>query len=248
MDRHRPTQTGSIKLSRFLPIATNEGGPHEYQCESLETCNERAQHGGMGLISTVGRVRGVHSARGSKYATTVWKTPICVSVANESRCSWLVRWRKRLGFRTSIMEALRCWSESASWGTSSCRRPRRLRLRRRNRRRRARRAGRGLRGIWPFRGTVPYPTVLQELNYYLTYNANRSEQSEVSECLLNRCNLFRWARIFVVGRAGCGESEQLFAMCNPGTLGHKAMLARNPFLDLLIRGALTGGFLVVWRT
>src|SRR6266567_6185891 len=34
------------------------------------------------------------------------------------------------------MEALRCWSESASWGTSSCRR--RLRLRKRNRRRRAR--------------------------------------------------------------------------------------------------------------
>ena len=81
-----------------------------------------------------------------------------------------------------------------------------------------------------------------------SFLANRSEQSEVSECLLNRCNLFRWARIFVVGRAGCGESEQLFAMCNPGTLGHKAMLARNPFLDLLIRGALTGGFLVVWRT
>src|SRR5260370_22121806 len=66
------------------------------------------------------------------------------------------------------MEALRCWSESASWGTSSCRRPRRLRLRRRNRRRRARPAGRELRGIWPFRGTVPYRTVLQELNYDLT--------------------------------------------------------------------------------
>jgi hypothetical protein len=78
--------------------------------------------------------------------------------------------------------------------------------------------------------------------------ANRSEQSEVSECLLYRCNLFRWARILAVARAGCGEPEQLFAMCNPGTLGHKAMLARNPFLDLLIRGALTGGFLVVWRT
>jgi hypothetical protein len=77
---------------------------------------------------------------------------------------------------------------------------------------------------------------------------NRSEQSEVSECLLYRCNLFRWARILAVARAGCGEPEQLFAMCNPGTLGHKAMLARNPFLDLLIRGALTGGFLVVWRT
>src|SRR5438105_4974856 len=66
------------------------------------------------------------------------------------------------------MEALRCWSEPASWGTSSCRRPRRLRLRRWNRRRRARPEGRGLRGIWPFRGTVPYRTVLQELNYYLT--------------------------------------------------------------------------------
>src|SRR5258707_14803480 len=133
MDRHRPTQTGSIKLSRFLPVVTNEGGPHEYQCESLETCNERAQHGGVGLTSTVGSVRGVHSARGSKYATTVWETPICVSVANESRCSWLVRGRKRLGFRTSIMEVLRCWSESASWGTSIRRRPGRL-----NRRNRAR--------------------------------------------------------------------------------------------------------------
>src|SRR5262249_17761017 len=34
------------------------------------------------------------------------------------------------------MEALRCWSEPAWWGTSSCRRPGRLRLRRRKRRRR----------------------------------------------------------------------------------------------------------------
>jgi hypothetical protein len=60
---------------------------------------------------------------------------------------------------------------------------------------------------------------------------NRSEQSEVPERLLNRCNLFRRARILVVGRPGCSETEQLVAMCDPGTLGHKAMLARNPFLD-----------------
>jgi hypothetical protein len=58
-----------------------------------------------------------------------------------------------------------------------------------------------------------------------SFLGNRSEQSEVSECLLNRCNLFWRARILVVGRAGCGEPEQLFAMCNPGTFGHKAMLA-----------------------
>jgi len=78
--------------------------------------------------------------------------------------------------------------------------------------------------------------------------ANRSEQSEVPERLLNRCNLFRRARILVVGRPGCSETEQLLAMCDPGTLGHKAMLARNPFLDLLIRGTLTSGLLVMWRT
>src|SRR5260370_10950641 len=175
MERPRPTQTGRIKLSRFLPIATNKGGPHEYQCESLETCNERAQHGGMGLTSTVGSVRGVHSARGSKYATTVWKTPICVSVANESQCSWLVRWRKRLGFRTSIMEAPRCWSESASWGTSSCRRPKRLRLRRRNRRRRARAVRResfegGVQiwrsGILFYEPDKTIPPPLSSCNYY----------------------------------------------------------------------------------
>ena len=75
-----------------------------------------------------------------------------------------------------------------------------------------------------------------------------SDHSEVSECLFDRCNSFRRARILALGRAGCGEPEQLLAMCNPGTLGHKAMLARNPFLDLLIRGALTCGLLLVWMT
>jgi hypothetical protein len=78
--------------------------------------------------------------------------------------------------------------------------------------------------------------------------ANRSEQSEVPECLLNRRNLFLRARILIVGRARYGEPEQLFAMCDPGTLRHKSMLARNPFLDLLIRDAQTSGLLVVWRT
>ena len=76
----------------------------------------------------------------------------------------------------------------------------------------------------------------------------RSEQSEVPECLLNCCDFFLRARILVVGRAWRSEPEQLFAMCNPGTLGHQAVLARNPFLDLLIRCALTGGLVVVWRT
>jgi hypothetical protein len=33
-------------------------------------------------------------------------------------------------------------------------------------------------------------------------------------------------------------------MRNPGTLGHKAVVAQNPFLDLLIRGALTDRLLL----
>ena len=67
----------------------------------------------------------------------------------------------------------------------------------------------------------------------------RSEQSEASECLLNCSNLFWRARILVGGRAGRSEAEQLFAVRKPSTFRHKAVLARNPFLDLLIRGALT---------
>jgi len=81
-----------------------------------------------------------------------------------------------------------------------------------------------------------------------TFQPARSEQSKMSKSLLNRRDFFRWARILVGRCSGRRKAEQFFAMRNPGTLRHKAMLARNPFLDLLIRGAWTGGFLVVWRT
>ena len=67
-----------------------------------------------------------------------------------------------------------------------------------------------------------------------------SKQSEPTERLLNWCDLFRRARIFF----GCGsrryEAELLFAVQNPCAFGHEAMLARNPFLNLLIGGALAG--------
>ncbi len=67
----------------------------------------------------------------------------------------------------------------------------------------------------------------------------RSEQPEVAECLFNRCDLVWWAGILL----GCvpwpGEAKLLFAARNPGALGHKAVLAHNPFLDFLVRGAWT---------
>ena len=41
-----------------------------------------------------------------------------------------------------------------------------------------------------------------------------------------------------------GEAEELLAVQKPSTLGHEAMLARDPLLDFLIRGTLAGASLV----
>jgi len=62
--------------------------------------------------------------------------------------------------------------------------------------------------------------------------------------LLDRRDLFGRARILVGWIGGRYEAKEFFAMRNPGTLGHKAMLAGDPFLDLLVRGALTRGLLL----
>ena len=43
------------------------------------------------------------------------------------------------------------------------------------------------------------------------------------------------------------EAEQLFAVRDPSALGNKAVLARDPFLDFLIRRTLAGGSLVARR-
>ncbi|PYT31709.1 MAG: hypothetical protein DMG57_04500 [Acidobacteria bacterium] len=52
--------------------------------------------------------------------------------------------------------------------------------------------------------------------------------------------------VFYFGWVTCRarRAEQLFAVRNPRSLGHKAVLPRVPFLDLLIRGALTGRLLL----
>jgi len=68
-------------------------------------------------------------------------------------------------------------------------------------------------------------------------SADRSEQSKVSKSLLNRRDLFCWARILVGRCSGRREAEQFFAMHNPGALRHETVLARNPFFDLLVSGA-----------
>ncbi len=67
----------------------------------------------------------------------------------------------------------------------------------------------------------------------------RSEQPEVTESLFNRHDLIGWARIVLRCVPWYGEAKLLFAACNPSALGHKAVLARNPFLDFLVRSART---------
>ena len=62
--------------------------------------------------------------------------------------------------------------------------------------------------------------------------------------MLNRRDLFRRARIFLVCSSGHRKAEQLLAVRYPGALGNKAVLARDPFLDFLIRGTLASGRLV----
>ena len=64
-----------------------------------------------------------------------------------------------------------------------------------------------------------------------------SEQAEVAEGLFNRRDLVGWAGILLGCVSWWDEPKLLFAAHNPGALGHKAVLARNPFLDFLVRGA-----------
>ncbi len=52
--------------------------------------------------------------------------------------------------------------------------------------------------------------------------------------LLNRRDLFRWARILFGHGSRRDEAELLLTMQNPRILGHEAVLARDPFLDFLI--------------
>ncbi len=67
---------------------------------------------------------------------------------------------------------------------------------------------------------------------------NSVDQSEPPERLLNRRDLFRRAGIlFGRGSRRC-EAELLFAVQKPRALGHEAVLARDPFLDFLVGGAL----------
>jgi hypothetical protein len=72
----------------------------------------------------------------------------------------------------------------------------------------------------------------------------RSKQPEPPERLLNRRDLFRRARILFVRGSRCYETKLLFTVQKPCALGHEAVLARDPFLDLLIGGALTGRLLL----
>ena len=76
----------------------------------------------------------------------------------------------------------------------------------------------------------------------------RSEQPEVTEDLFNRRDLVGWARILLRCVPWRGEARLLFAAHNPSALGHKAVLARNPFLDFLVRGAWTKRFVLAGLT
>ena len=62
--------------------------------------------------------------------------------------------------------------------------------------------------------------------------------------LFNRRDLVGWAGILVRCVPGDGEAKLLIAVHNPGALGHKAVLPRNPFLDFLIGSALPGWLLL----
>jgi len=64
-----------------------------------------------------------------------------------------------------------------------------------------------------------------------------SKQPEPPERLLNRRDLLQRTRILFGRGSRCYEAELLFTVQKPSALGHKAVLARDPFLDLLIRGA-----------
>jgi hypothetical protein len=70
----------------------------------------------------------------------------------------------------------------------------------------------------------------------------------VAEGLFNRRDLVGWARILRGRVSWCGEAKLLLAVRNPGALGHKAVLPRNPFLDFLVRGAWVERFMVAVLT
>src|SRR5216684_1501767 len=76
----------------------------------------------------------------------------------------------------------------------------------------------------------------------------RSKQPEVAESLFNRRDLVWWAGILLGCGPWRGEAKLFFAARNPGALGHKAVLARNPFLDFLVRRARTQRFVLARLT
>ena len=76
----------------------------------------------------------------------------------------------------------------------------------------------------------------------------RSEEPEVAESLFNRRDLVWWAGILLGSVPWYGEAKLLFAARNPGALGHKAVLAHNPFLDFLVCGAWTKRLLLARLT
>ena len=61
-----------------------------------------------------------------------------------------------------------------------------------------------------------------------------SEQSEPTERLLDRWDLFRRARILYGRGSRRYEAELLFAVQNPYAFGYEAVLTRDPFPDFLI--------------
>ena len=75
-----------------------------------------------------------------------------------------------------------------------------------------------------------------------------SEQPEVAEGLFNRRDLVWWTGIRLGCAHWCGNAKLLFAARDPGALGYEAVLPRNPFLDLLARGAWTKRFLLAGLT
>jgi hypothetical protein len=80
--------------------------------------------------------------------------------------------------------------------------------------------------------------------------SNRSENSELPECLFNRRDLFGRAWILFGSGPRRYETKLLFAVQKPRTLGHETVLARDPFLALLVGGALTGWLVIAemaWR-
>ena len=46
----------------------------------------------------------------------------------------------------------------------------------------------------------------------------------------------------------CHETKLFFAVQKPRALGHETVLARDPFLDLLVGGSLTGWLLLAERS